>query len=51
MTGETSGSLRDRIEAKAREARPFWEWLFILWLLGMPILLGLVYTAVLALMG
>lgn len=45
MTDEPQQTLRDRIEAKAREAWPVWEWLLILWLLGMPILLGLVYTA------
>jgi hypothetical protein len=45
MTDDPQQTLQDRIEAKAREAWPVWEWLLILWLLGMPILLGLVYTA------
>lgn len=45
MMGSPKFALLDRIEEGAREATPLWQWLFLVGLIGLPILMGFGYAA------
>lgn len=45
MTEEPRQTYLDRVEERAHEALPLWQWLLFVGLTGLPIMLGYVYAA------